>query len=279
MSDDDDQILAEAQRKLEARRDEWRRAQVASAPAPFTPPRRIGPVPVTSSFVLRPGLQRTGSTEKALAMGQPGLLYVVPPPVPETSSVEVEQRIRDTIPEAFQNVTWSSLAGLRNSEGAPSLGAIETPGGSRIRGAAAVHDAWKRMERASKVVLLGGTRAGKTLLAIAALEAELRGGNDRARWVHAPTLREPEIMAKALASSFLVLDDLGYELDGAPEGSGWLSQKRGPACEFLGRWYLRRDVRLVVTTFMDDSAMSTAYGQGAAARVYEGAKVITLHRE
>ena len=277
--DNDDEIIAEAQRKLELRRAEWERDRPASSLERLTPPRAVGPVAMAKKPMLRPGLQRTASTEAANALGKPGLLYVLPPPPDGTSSSEIEQRVRETIPEAFRDVTWATLANLRTTKGVPSLGAVETSDGRLLRGAAGVAEARRRIEKAAKVVIFGKTRAGKTLLSIAALEDELRRGNDRARWVHAPTLREPDMMARALSSSFLVLDDLGYELDGAPEGGGWLAQKRGPACDFLGRWYLRRGARLVVTTFQGYGEMSRAYGDGAAARVYEDADVITLHRE
>jgi hypothetical protein len=279
VNDDDDELLARAQRKLEARREAWQREQAAAAPQRFAPPRELGPVRPAPRILKRPGMQRTASTEQALSMQKPGLMYVVPPPLPEASAESIERRVRETIPEAFRDVTWDSLATLQNPEGGPSLGAVETESGALLRGAAAVHEARRRIVGARKVVIFGPTRAGKTLLAMAALEDELRSGNDRARWVHAPALREADAMARALSSSFLVLDDLGYELDGAPDGSGWLAQKRGPACEFLGRWYLRRDARLVVTTWLGTGQMYAAYGEGATARVYEGAAVIKLHKE
>lgn len=273
---DDEKTIAEAQAKLDARRVTWQREKTWSTPQRFAPP--VSVVRPAPRIIRRPGVQRTASTELSLSEHKPGLMYVVPPPVTAPAPAGVEQRVREIIPEAFRDVTWSTLAALRNPEGGHSLGAVETEDGL-LRGPAAVHDARRRMSGAQKVVIFGPTRAGKTLLAMAALEHELRRGNDRARWVHAPTLRDPDVMAKALASTYLLLDDLGYELDGAPEGSGWLSQKRGPACELLGRWYLRRDVRLVVTTFLGTAKMNAAYGEGATARVYEGAAVIKLVKE
>lgn len=295
MSDeDDDRILAEAQRRLEANREELRRRRAASAPMELAAQKVISTRAAPNlrppmALPRRPGaqLQRTATLERAFAIGKGGLLYDVPEGPFEEADISpsaIERRVRETIPAAFQGVTWETLARLRNTEGQPSLGVIESihgmpmPGGA-VRGLAAVQRARESIERSQKVVIFGPTRVGKTLLAVAALEDELRRGNDRARWVHAPTLRDPEVMAKALSSSFLVLDDLGYELDGAPEGSALLSQKRGPMCDFLGRWYLRRDARLVITTWMGHAAVSGAYGDGAAARIYEGANTIVLRKD
>lgn len=203
-------------------------------------------------------------------------LYAVAPP-DTPSPATVEKRVREIIPPAFTGITWGTLATLRNEEGQPSLGAVEAHGGRTVRGSAAVEELRRRTTDARKVVLLGDTRAGKTIAGVAMLEAELRRGNDQARWVHADRLKEADTMARALASTFLLLDDLGWELKGALEGSGWLPTLRGPALEFLGDWYLKRTARLVVTTSMDYDVMCKLYGGGAAARVYEGAELIRLY--
>lgn len=252
---EEDAILEDAQRKLLAKRQDPR-AQMGAAPARLAPPREVGPVVVSPELKQR-------------------RLYAVPPP-DQPSPAAIERRIRETIPEAFHDISWDTLPTARGPEGRLSLGAVQTPRG-RLRGAAAVRDIRDRMKHAQKVVLLGDTRSGKTIAGVAALEAELRRGNDRARWIHTAKLREPDVMARALSSSFLVLDDLGWELRNAEAGSGWLPNLCGPTVEFLGEWYLRRTACLVVTTAMGYEHMAKMYGAGAAARVYEGAEVIWLY--
>ncbi|MFS8065736.1 MAG: hypothetical protein ACMG6S_05115, partial [Byssovorax sp.] len=205
-NDEEERILAEAQRKLEANRTELQRNKTVIAPIKLALPRDIGPAVISQK-------QRKEYPQL---------------PADEPSLGTIEKRIRETIPERFLGVTWNTLADLRNDDGASSLGTVEV-NGRIFRGTDAVHQLWTRTRKAKKVVLLGETRAGKTIAGIAALEDEIRQGNERARWTHAPTLKEPDPMARALSSSFLLLDDLGYELNGAQAGSGWLPQYRAPA--------------------------------------------------
>jgi hypothetical protein len=240
--------------------------------ARYTPPREVGPVLIP---------EHTGPRKN-----------LTPPPLQAP-----QEYARRVIPEGFDEATWESLADLVNDDDAPSLGTVETVDGRRrrVRGAEAVRELRARFAKARKVVvLLGETRAGKSLVAAAALRAEILAGNFRAGWMHALELKEPGAIERALGYSTLVLDDLGYELNGAKANSGWLPGYTGPACEFLARWYGLRGRRLIVTTFLeytsadangrarpdDPPGMAELYGAGAAARVYqEGAQVIRLFRE
>jgi hypothetical protein len=240
----------------------------------WTPPRELGPVAVAPLLAPRP---------ETVRMGRPGAVYVAAPP--RDTAAEIRRRIRQTLPEKFiDGVTWTTLAHLRE-EGRSSLGTVLARGGKRLRGAAAVAEIQERMALSRKVVVLGETRAGKTLVTAAAIEGEIQAGNTQARWVNAVQLKEPDAVAGAPSGAPLVIDNLGYELNGAKVGSGWLPGLIAPACDLLDRWYLGGR-RLIVTTFLPFTSevpevpgMAELYGAGAAARVYESADTIRLFRE
>lgn len=280
----EDTDLAKIQANLEQKRhalDEDELPAALPEPAPRPAPRGD---PITAFLNGHGPLPKPNFRTRGLA----------PAPDPEQEARRLERRIRDAIPDAYHDVSWANLATLRGPEGYLSLGAVETQDGRRLRGQAAVDEIRGRMEGASKVVLLGETRAGKTLVGVAALEAELRAALERRQvaeggaetqpapeetrmlWLHVEALKEPQMLKAALSSSFFVLDDLGWELCGAPVDSGWMPPLRAPALSFLAGWSLRRGPRLVVTTFLDHDRMARSYGDGAAARVYEGAEVIQL---
>ena len=183
------------------------------------------------------------------------------------------------MPERYRAITWQNLATLAGPEGLGALGLVLDEHGQPLRTHAAAHELYRRMQGRRKTVLLGETRAGKTIAAAAALRAELELGNDQAQWVHACDLREPEAMGRALAASFLVLDDVGYELDG--KTGGWLATERAPIRDFLARWESRSKARLIVTTAFGFDEMASderGYGGAAAMRVYEGAETIRFRR-
>lgn len=298
---DEAAVLAEAQRRLLARRQELEQlaateaARVRDQGGRASSPSRLGPPPIVGDRVKyaskptqRPGTEWMRVTpygkrileDPSLPKGAGVLLYLVPPPgaLEQAPPSDVEARIREMVPERFHGVSWATIPSLTYDR-QPSLGTVESRSGKRLRGAEAATDVQRRIERSTKVVLLGDTSAGKSLCAAAALEAEIRRGTDRARWFHVGTLKEPGVLERALSSAFLVLDDLGYELNGARAGSGWLPSLTAPACDLFARWYQLRDRRLVVTTFLDIDAMGEFYGHGMARRVYEGADIIRLFRE
>jgi hypothetical protein len=174
-------------------------------------------------------------------------------------------------------LSWKLLAALRGPEGKPALGGVEDTQGRLLRGVAAVRELQTRMG-ARRVVLLGDTRAGKSVSLAAGLDGELREGAERARWANAISLREPGAIDRALGAKTLFLDDVGEELFGAGENTGLAAQRCAPVCEFVGALARVRGKRLRVSTPMDFDRMSRFYGGNVAARIYEGADVIRVVR-
>ncbi len=221
---------------------------------------------------VRRGLGFTRFTERLFREGKPAWMFVNGPPL----EGDVEARVASRIPEDFQGITWQNLASLRRA-GLPSLGEVAVEGdGRRLRGEEAVRELRRRIV-GSKIVLVGPTGGGKTIAAVAALDAEIRRGNLRVAFIHALKLAEPDAIARALGQKVLLLDDLGWETDGAKPGSGWLPGKTRGARDFLAAWYQLRDRQLIVTTELDEEEMGARYGRSAARRVYrDGASVIRL---
>lgn len=180
-------------------------------------------------------------------------------------------------------LTWARLAALggpMRSDGRrlAALGGVETRSGRVLHGAEAVREIQERIAAAGRAVLLGGTRAGKSVAAAAYADERLIVGVEGLRWVSALSLREGPMLERAKVARFLVLDDLGEELAMAPKGSGLAAQRVPPVCELFGALARSRGQGLLVSTFLDFDAMADFYGGGVAARVYEGAEVIRIVR-
>jgi hypothetical protein len=205
-----------------------------------------------------------------------------PPPSPE------ERLHARGLPEGYLGVTWSDLATLRR-RGRLSLGEVQAAAdGRRLRGDEAVEELMVRMQ-APIVVLVGETRAGKTLAAAAAFDAEVRGGGRGRLWVQArmlgkrdtPAEREAvaELLARMERARSLYLDDAGYECGRHDPDVAWSHNAALPARDFLARWFERGDDRrLVVTTNFDGAELARRYGPEAAARLFEHAEVIQMFR-
>ncbi len=184
------------------------------------------------------------------------------------------------IPGKFARITWERLGELHGPDG-PALGGVELHDGRSVVGPAAVRELRARIGRAAKVVLIGETSAGKSVSAAAWLDEALRAGVERARWVSALSLREPEALTRGLGALVGVLDGVGEELHQAGEGSGLIAQRCVPACEFWSALAEQRPVkgrRWLVTTYLDFVAMARLYGGNIARRCYEGAEVVRLRR-
>ncbi len=188
-----------------------------------------------------------------------------------------ESRLDAGIPDAFRGVTWRKLAGLMGPEGQTALGGVKDSTGRVLVGEAAVGELRARIE-APKVVLLGETRAGKSVSLAAAIDGALREGAERARWCSSINLRDPGAIERAAGAKRLFLDDIGEELFGAAAGTGLCSQRNAPVCELFGKLERLRGKQSVVTTSFPFATMAALYGANVAARVYEGAAVIHIVR-
>lgn len=233
------------------------------------------------------GEELTAIMSRGASFAVPPMPKGMPPPRPSLA----------TIPEKFRSITWDALATLKNPDGCASLGGVYGPGGVALVGAEAVEEIRCRVSGADRVVLLGETHAGKTIVASAILnEAAELGANhaaarergeakgymreERPRFVREVDLRDPDVLARARTAGVLVLDNMGWALDGAPKDSPLAAHKRGPTCDLLDALACRRigSFRLIVTTWLDQGAMSDAYSGGVVARVYEGSEVIRIAR-
>lgn len=232
-----------------------------------------------------------GDPEPLGAIIERGARFPAPPEAPPP------RQTLASIPEKYRSITWDTLAALVNPDGAPALGGVIAAGGVILTGAEAVAEIQRRCSGADHVVLLGPTHAGKTITASAILneaadigaahvvarEAGKAKGQireERARFVRELDLKDPEVLARARTAGVLVLDNMGWALDGARFDSPLAAQKRGPTCELLDALSCRKfgSHRLIVTTWLDQDEMATAYSGGVVARVYEGAEVIRIVR-
>lgn len=294
----DEEALAEGQRRLLERRREIAEQQLAEidaarskrrlatceAPEMLATPPEI-PVKRVSAPPKRPHERITELGARILAEGHPTLLYVVPRASDFASEAETRARIRAIIPEKFHDVTWGTLGSLVPEDEDPrrvrSLRGVKTGNGLNLsegrwlRGQDAVDELQRRMRAARKVVLFGDSRAGKTIAAVAALEDELHT-NMRAQYLHVMDLNHPEAVARALQASYLVLDDVGYETNGAAPGNGWLAHYTKATREFMARWYQLRGRRLVVTTNYDYDGILERYEAPATTRIFESADCIRV---
>lgn len=126
----------------------------------------------------------------------------------------------------------------------------------------------ERILGAHRVVLAGGSGAGKTSLAVACMRERLVAG---ARFVSAITLGtariqhaagdgEADIVERAIAAPLLLLDDLGEERHTATSAVGDVIRERHAA----GRatW---------VTTGLRSRELTAKYGEGVRRRLFDGA--------
>lgn len=182
-------------------------------------------------------------------------------------------------------VTWDRLGALLGPvrEGTrgrrfSALGGVKTHDGRVLTGAAAVREIRSRIGTAATTILLGATRAGKSIAAAAFADERLSAGVEGLRWVNAVTLGEVGAIDRAKAARFLVLDDVGEEFAMAPAGSWLFAQKAAPICTLVGALARARGQRLLVTTWMDTAAMDRHYGGGVATRFCEGAETVEIVR-
>jgi hypothetical protein len=276
--------------------------------------RQLGIVPETPEECERAeawrrerAARRTETLADVLARGAASVAFEPAPETPEERADRLALvRVEARIPDAFTvcpkgcrwaqpiedrcpcgarlgPVSWATLAGLRGPEGHAALSGVFV-GGRQVTGAAAVAEIRRRTAGASKVVLLGHTRAGKSITAAAFAEEEIRADVERVRWTCAGTLMDPGVIDRALGAKVSILDDLGEDLGNAVEGSGVLAQRCAPVVEFVTKWARMRGKRLVVTTYLPFARESQGgppgvaemYGAAIASRLFEGAAVIRI---
>jgi hypothetical protein len=104
-----------------------------------------------------------------------------------------------------------------------------------------------------------------------------------ARYVAARDLRSARHTTAALAARelaktapLLLLDDVGDELDSAPQGSGLIPDRIEGTREVVDYRHKRPELRTIYTTWLSEVAMASYYGGGTAKRVYERAAVILV---
>ncbi|MDC3983129.1 hypothetical protein [Polyangium jinanense] len=102
-----------------------------------------------------------------------------------------------------------------------------------------------------------------------------------ARFVPARALRGDSVAAEAArevatAATVLVLDDVGDELDSAPEGSGWIPDRVAGTREVIDYRHKEPRLRTIVTTWLSEERMAAYYGGGTAKRVYGQAAVVKV---
>jgi hypothetical protein len=160
----------------------------------------------------------------------------------------------------------------------PALGGVETHDGRALFGAQAVREIRARIAAAGRVVLLGDTRAGKSVAAAAFADERCAAGEEGLRWASAISLSDGAALERARVARHLVLDDVGEEFTGAPAGSWLFAQRATPVCALVGALARQRGQRLLVTTYLDMAGMKNHYGGGVATRIYEGAETIKIVR-
>jgi hypothetical protein len=169
----------------------------------------------------------------------------------------------------------------------PSIGGVVPEGGGlALVGAAAVAEIQRRLcaSASGRVVLLGPRGSGKSIAAAALYEA-LGAGEELARWtrtidlVDAEDRTVPAALDRALRSRVLVLDEVGYELAGAPPRSDRAGRRGAAVLQILAELMDNpHGRRLIATTGLDADRIDESYGSGAARRLYEGAEVIHFVR-
>jgi hypothetical protein len=163
-----------------------------------------------------------------------------------------------TIPPAY---AWARLS-------APELEA-------RVHPRAAITDTLPVLG-ASRLCLMGASRAGKTSLAVALLRRRVAASPIRAaffaahriglaRIQHAAGHGEPEIVDRAMTVPLALLDDVGSERDTATNPLPDTVFERHAAN--LGTW---------VTTGLTREQLLQRYGSGFVTRLFDRAKVIRL---
>ena len=102
-----------------------------------------------------------------------------------------------------------------------------------------------------------------------------------ARFVAARALRGDSVATAAAremakAATVLVLDDVGDELDSAPEGSGWIPDRVAGTREVIDHRHKEPRLRTIITTWLAEERMAAYYGGGTAKRVYGQAAVVKV---
>ncbi len=282
MNIETDPVIAEAQAKLEARRR-------AEGIAPQTAESARAAAGYTAGKLAR--------REESIAdvLGRTLALADLPPPPPPTAEQEAadrahriaEARADAAIPDRHRGATWANLGDLVGPDGAPALSGVLTESGKPLRGLGAVADIRRRLAAGpDRALLLGATRAGKSVTAAAALDCWIRNGGERVRWVSALALREPAQMARALGARVLVVDNVGAELFGAGPMTGLCAQRCQPFAELVDAWSETKGKRLIATTFLTFEGFTVGtrfvpgiaelYGGNTASRLFEGATQIQI---
>ncbi len=258
---DDEQEIRAAQQRLQQRR----------ADLGIRPPT---PAELTAraDFARRKLQDEDESLLELFARGMPA--FAQPPP--DAGYERMVARTDAAIPDRYHGVRWSNLATLRNPKGEPSLSGVLLEGGARLTGGRAVRHLRPVLDEDRPTVLIGRTRAGKSLTAAAFLDGLIRSGAERPRWASAEELGEPGAIDRAVHARTLVLDGVGEDLHQAPVGSPLNGVRCAAVAELVGTLARLRGKRLVVTTWMDFDAMAPHYGGNVASRVFEGAAVVRL---
>lgn len=124
------------------------------------------------------------------------------------------------------------------------------------------------------LVLRGSTTAGKTSIAAALLTRAIESGIDGAWWINcedvSPDAPRPDqsitLLDRAMFGSFVVLDDLGQDLSGAPEGGG-IAAIRGERMRRVIRFRHREGMRTIVTVGLSDAQIKGGYGDDILSRL------------
>jgi hypothetical protein len=186
---------------------------------------------------------------------------------------EIAARIEATLPPLFRpplfpEVTWENLPSLKNKSGTGHLIAVPAARLPAIR---------REIEENHISVIIGPTGAGKSFVAAAHVRARLEAGEERVAFVPAILLDEDqrgtELFERALLAQFVVIDDLGAELHGAPKDGGIASMRVKMTSKLLGLLY-NQGTRLVITTPHEDGFLSGFYGEGNVRKLFDASKKI-----
>ena len=177
-------------------------------------------------------------------------------------------------------VNWALLVALTNKAGHPALGGVEDVNGNLLRGEDAVIEVSTRLREEDEVaVLLGPTRAGKSITAAAYANELIEAGAERIVWTSPNRLRDPGEMDRALSAKTLFLDDMGEEFVGATKDSGLAAQRAVLVADLVKEWAKYRSRKLIITTFLESGPMGDDYDHGVAGRIYEAADTIRIQRK